>query len=467
MGCGEMETVDDELAVQEGQTIFFGCVDFYSALCIPNQHGSEFWEVEEGGETLNGGSGEEYFNNVFRSRTESHSYARALEIWSECVEEGGHAPGYCHASLKTTAFMRNCDVCGWSGGATYTAYAASCTAANTNLGFHIRIPFTALAPQTVNFRFHLDWGSGGFLGFDGPAKYINYDAWGHVKFEEQRIDVGDHAFEGLGFDGCCDGHQEAEIQLPCDVGTPFWRTPVTGATPCLSCSECEPCSVPANFASKNARLSAQGCIQGSTQRQNRGTDSIGLQIVQTTECETQVVMQHMLSTNPNRPECQYPESTFIPSPPPPPKYMQSTSPQCFYHLRGLSGNEQLHDWMAAEDDCAATGGHLAHIDSRNQLEALANAVPPDIEVWIGLHKSSCDDPLEAFAWSAGTVNTFSDWQWAIDGVCSSDVDAFSDAQASLKSRIQALVVPTTVDETHLRSGATIWERWNGLAGTHI
>ena len=49
------------------------------------------------------------------------------------------------------------------------------------------------------------------------------------------LGLGDHEFEVLGFEDCCDGHAELEIHLPCDRTADPWRIVVSGGTPCLSC----------------------------------------------------------------------------------------------------------------------------------------------------------------------------------------------------------------------------------------
>ena len=66
------------------------------------------------------------------------------------------------------------------------------------------------------------------------------NTWGHLQLAPAVLTTGDHEFESLGFEDCCDGHSELEVHLPCDlVGlngvynpnlvTP-WRLVVSGET---------------------------------------------------------------------------------------------------------------------------------------------------------------------------------------------------------------------------------------------
>ena len=101
----------------------------------------------------------------------------------------------------------------------------------TNIGFHIRIPFRVnqIGAGTYTFRMHADYGLGSFIGVDG-AEHTTGDIWGHVNVEDIRLGEGDHTFEALGFEGCCDGHSELDVQLP--TGTDWIRV-TTGANDAL------------------------------------------------------------------------------------------------------------------------------------------------------------------------------------------------------------------------------------------
>ena len=95
-------------------------------------------------------------------------------------------------------------------------------ASNSAIGFHIRIPFRSNTGGTYTFRMHADYGLGSFIGVDG-AEHTPGNTWGHVQTDPVFLTAGDHEFESLGFEDCCDGHAELEVHLPCDRLTDPWR----------------------------------------------------------------------------------------------------------------------------------------------------------------------------------------------------------------------------------------------------
>jgi hypothetical protein len=105
------------------------------------------------------------------------------------------------------------------------------------IGFHTIVPFTVTCADTYHFRFHTDYGRGGFIGVNDDAQLSNTqassasgsatDIWGHVEVNDIPLTAGDHVFEGLGFEGCCDGAQEMDVRLP--TGTDWIRV-TTGAS---------------------------------------------------------------------------------------------------------------------------------------------------------------------------------------------------------------------------------------------
>eukprot|EP01052_Picozoa_sp_SAG31_P012837 SAG31_NODE_760_length_12279_cov_2.439655_1_plen_241_part_00 len=178
------------------QPIIFGCIDFYSAYCDYNAN-----ENSDG------------------------SYDAALAEFAACAEVTPEPPGYCHGSLPTAAFLRNQAVC--------------LDGASRNIAFHIRIPFQVYQAGQYTFRMHVDYGMGSFIGIDG-AEHTPGNTWGHVQSDALQLAAGNHEFEALGFEDCCDGHAELEVHLVCDqVGGP-WRIVKAGDTPCLQCSEGSP-----------------------------------------------------------------------------------------------------------------------------------------------------------------------------------------------------------------------------------
>ena len=101
---------------------------------------------------------------------------------------------------------------------------------STTRRFHITAPFTVDAAGTYAFRFHTDFGRGGFMGVDDGLRFTPGDFWGHYQLAAAAMTQGDHVFEALGFEGCCDGHSEIEIHLPGDAETDPWRPITTGAS---------------------------------------------------------------------------------------------------------------------------------------------------------------------------------------------------------------------------------------------
>ena len=194
-GCGGGCAMVGEARADDSQTVFFGCIEFYSANCE--------------------------YDATTNSRG---SFARALAEFSACVEENMAVPGYCHGSLNTAAMLANHDVC--EGGVT------------ENIAFHIRIPLLVEVEQTIHLRYHADFGAGSFIGMDG-AEHTPGNLWGHVQISDQHLPVGDHEFEALGFEDCCDGHSELEIHLPCDAEDAYWRVVQTGEHDCMSCKQAD------------------------------------------------------------------------------------------------------------------------------------------------------------------------------------------------------------------------------------
>jgi hypothetical protein len=47
--------------------------------------------------------------------------------------------------------------------------------------------------------------------------------------------MGDHEFESLGFEDCCDGYSQLEVHLPCDASASPWRIVSSGQSDCLVC----------------------------------------------------------------------------------------------------------------------------------------------------------------------------------------------------------------------------------------
>ena len=168
------------------QAVTFGCVDHWTAPCSYNAN-----------QVASMGAG----------------YPEALNAFTACVEAGAVVDGFCHVELDRAAGLSNQVACQ--------------SEVSTNIGFHTTIPFTVHIAGLYRFRLHADYGNGGFIGVDGAA-YLPGDVFGHVLFDDVYLEVGEHYFESLGFDGCCDGRAELEVHLPCDRRTDPWRPVVSG-----------------------------------------------------------------------------------------------------------------------------------------------------------------------------------------------------------------------------------------------
>ena len=188
---------------QNGQThqpVVFGYIDYYTSQCH-----YDVTNAEVGGCATCG------------------SYTRALRAFARCVENTATGVvGYCHGALESTAHLANQYVCE--------------EGLNRNIGFHIRIPFRVNMPGLYTFRIHADYGLGSFIGVDG-AEHTPGNTWGHLQLAPTTLTAGDHEFESLGFEDCCDGHSELEVHLPCDTTGDTWRLVVAGPSDCLICGQ--------------------------------------------------------------------------------------------------------------------------------------------------------------------------------------------------------------------------------------
>ena len=84
--------------VEHPQDVIFGCVEFASVMCL-----------------------------ISVASADAITYQAALQAFGTCASGGGDTEGYCRGSLASAAYLRNQDVCE--------------NGANSNIAFHIRIPF--------------------------------------------------------------------------------------------------------------------------------------------------------------------------------------------------------------------------------------------------------------------------------------------------------------------------------------
>lgn len=91
-----------------------------------------------------------------------------------------------------------------------------------DLGYHISIPFVSHCHTMYTFRFHIDWGRGGYAGIDlkqHPIRPNQTDTgllYGHLYLHDVELTVGNHMFEAIGFGNCCDRPSDFEVKLPGD-----------------------------------------------------------------------------------------------------------------------------------------------------------------------------------------------------------------------------------------------------------
>ena len=116
------------------QLITFGCIDHETVQCTYN---------------ANDGGGD---------------YAASMAAFAACRDASVGVDGYCRQRALAASGLSNQDACGGP---------------NTNIAFHTLIPFTAQCAGIYHFRFHADYGYGGFLGVDGVSHSAG-DIWGHV-----------------------------------------------------------------------------------------------------------------------------------------------------------------------------------------------------------------------------------------------------------------------------------------------
>ena len=57
-----------------------------------------------------------------------------------------------------------------------------------------------------------------------------------MQLDPASLSTGDHEFESLGFEDCCDGHAELEVHLNCDTTAAAWRVVTSGKSDCFVCT---------------------------------------------------------------------------------------------------------------------------------------------------------------------------------------------------------------------------------------
>jgi hypothetical protein len=192
------------------QPVVFSCIEFYSTQCT--------YDITN--TNLANGLG---------------SFADAMRAFAVCADAAMEPPGYCHGSLTSAASLANHVVCrgnqqnneDWRVG-------VDAGGMTENIGFHVRIPFRVNMPGSYSFRMHADYGLGSYVGVDG-AEFTPGNIYNHIQTAPQSLSLGEHEFESLGFEDCCDGFAQLEVHLPCDAMASPWRIVAQGASDCLQC----------------------------------------------------------------------------------------------------------------------------------------------------------------------------------------------------------------------------------------
>ena len=204
--------------------ILFGCIDFYSVECAYDVNGEE-GKITQGTIDIGGQGG-----------VGQASYSKAMRAFAQCAEANMERPGYCHGSLSSAETLRNGDVC--QGGASVRRRyslgltALSCLATSnrerplrrptlastsgfrlwltcrarskcSSLGFRESAASKCSQLLCSNFRMHADFGRGGYIGVDG-ATFTGGNIYSHVQTGPVSLSAGEHEFEALGFEDCCD-----------------------------------------------------------------------------------------------------------------------------------------------------------------------------------------------------------------------------------------------------------------------
>ncbi len=192
------------------QPVVFGCIDYYTTQCTYDITNTNL------------------ANNL-------GSFSDAMRAFAVCADAAMEAPGYCHGSLQSAASLANHVVCrGTQQNNEEWRVGVDAGGATENIGFHIRIPFRVHMPGSYSFRMHADYGLGSYVGVDG-AEFTPGNIYNHIQTAPQSLSLGEHEFESLGFEDCCDGFAQLEVHLPCDAMASPWRIVSQGASDCLQC----------------------------------------------------------------------------------------------------------------------------------------------------------------------------------------------------------------------------------------
>ena len=210
--CSERNIENDP-----SMALVFGCIEFASVYCrfdISGSDGSYDGALAEFTACMDRDMDAPEINDPSNPR-----YMHA--------DGSNQPPGYCSASLSSAQFLRNEDVC-------VQPTEGECSQGdcggpqNSNIGFHITIPFKCHNAGIYHFRMHADYGLGSFIGVDG-AQHSPGNIWGHILHGDVQLNgtpdrPGDHSFEALVSCGLCLPHRAC---LTCALADRALRTAAT------------------------------------------------------------------------------------------------------------------------------------------------------------------------------------------------------------------------------------------------
>ena len=334
-----------------GQEILFSCVEYYTTQCVFDITHTE----------LANGIG---------------SYMTAMRAFAECAEVLPEPVGYCHDSIQDAAYLANHDVCG---GAPQddpsTEDVDESLGATTDIGFHIRIPFQVTTAGLFTFRYHMDMGLGSYMGVDGP-EYRPGNTWGHVETSGTALTVGEHEWEVLGFEDCCDGHAELEVHIPCDRAESPWRIVTHGDSVCMSCAMTDPAAQGPTIDGVQRSCSAVTDAAACCRQVGHGCQDLGLDgsaVQQGIECHVGAEVICSACDDPNTPPTTAHVGRFVAIGTT--MHIFDAIDYCEEHHQSLAS---IHTW---EEQQQAASACMAYSDATEQ--AVTGAGNHQYGCWIG------------------------------------------------------------------------------------
>ena len=223
------------------------------------------------------------------------------------------------------------------------------------------------------------------------------NTWGHVETEGTTLPVGEHEWEVLGFEDCCDGHAELEVHLPCDTTTSFWRIVAHGDTPCLSCDLADPLAEGPIIDGVQRSCAAEEPAAACCRQLGQGCDNDGLDNgVPGLLCDRGASVVCSACDDPNLPPTSAHEGRFVAV-----GHTMSIAAAMDYCEEHYQSLASIHSWEEAQQ-------------AKSACEAYADATETDRSAggnalygcWIGFQDLGQEG---GFAWLDGSTVSFVDW----------------------------------------------------------